>query len=183
MSSFITRFLANMTTKDPKPAPAPAPEARPRRHERSSRHHEHHHHRSRHDYHRSSYIEDSDEDTDDEPLSENSLMLDLGPDYSPKAMSSISFPSPPPQSTILFETDDMDLGLSAQHIEQHRSPAATAAVAKPKRKPVQYYDAPAAHAEVNFRQQRGRSSSRSSTASQDRDQHTPSAAAARPRGW
>ena len=79
-------------------------------------------------------------------------MLDLGPDYSPKAMSSISFPSPPHQSTILFETDDMDLGLSAQHIEQHRSPAAaTAAVAKPKRKPVQYYDAPAAHAEVSTR--------------------------------
>lgn len=82
-------------------------------------------------------------------LQENSLMLDLGPDYSPKAMSSISFPSPPHQSIILFETDDVDLGVSTQHIEQHRSPAATTAVAKPKRKPVQYYDAPAAHAEVS----------------------------------
>lgn len=76
-------------------------------------------------------------------------MLDLGPDYSPKAMSSISFPSPPHQSIILFETDDVDLGADPVHIEQHQPPTATNA--KPKRKPVQYYDAPAAHAEVSTR--------------------------------
>lgn len=78
-------------------------------------------------------------------------MLDLGPDYSPKAMSSISFPSPPQSSILLFETDDADFSASPQHIERHQPSAATTAVAKPKRKPVQYYDAPAAHAEVSTR--------------------------------
>ncbi|CAE6392656.1 unnamed protein product [Rhizoctonia solani] len=131
MSSFITRFLASMSMKDSKSTQAA--EARPRRHERSSRHHRH---SSRHSHYRSSYVYDSDEtevETDDEPPA-NSLMLDLGPDYSPKAMSTISFPSPPTRgTTLLFETDEMDN--SPQHIET-RQPSAAAQ----SRKPVQYYD-------------------------------------------
>ncbi|KAL5638231.1 hypothetical protein ACGC1H_005063 [Rhizoctonia solani] len=158
MSSFITRFLASMSMKDSKTT-QPA-ESRPRKHERSSRHH---HSSSRHKHYRSSYVYDSDEtevETDDEPPA-NSLMLDLGPDYSPKAMSSISFPSPPTRgSTLLFETDAMDN--SPQHIET-RQPSAAA------RKPVQYYNTTAAQAEAASRQQRGRSSSRSSTGSQHRE--------------
>ncbi|KAG8745180.1 hypothetical protein FRC10_008633 [Ceratobasidium sp. 414] len=146
MSSFITRFLANMTMKESKTTPAT--ESRPRRHERSSKQH-HHHHRSRHDYYRSSYVYDSDTETDDEPLSENSLMLDLGPDYSPKTMSTISFPSPVMRgSTVLFETEDLDA--SPEHIEVSK-PAAAATSSQVKRKPVQYYDAPTAHAEVSTR--------------------------------
>ncbi|EUC57459.1 hypothetical protein RSOL_222290 [Rhizoctonia solani AG-3 Rhs1AP] len=157
MSSFITRFLASMSMKDSKPTAQPA-ESRPRKHERSSRHH---HSSSRQNQYRSSYVYDSDEtevETDDEPPA-NSLMLDLGPDYSPKAMSSISFPSPPTRgSTLLFETDEMDN--SPQHIET-RNPSAAA------RKPVQYTTA--AQAEAASRQKRGRSSSRSSTGSQHRE--------------
>ncbi|CAE6415482.1 unnamed protein product [Rhizoctonia solani] len=130
MSSFITRFLASMSVKDSKTSQTT--ETRPRRHDRSSRH------SSRHDY-RSSYY-DSDEtevETDDEPPA-NSLMLDLGPDYSPKAMSTISFPSPPTRGgTLLFETDEMDN--SPQHIETRQPSAAVQS-----RKPVQYYDATAA---------------------------------------
>ncbi|KAG8736163.1 hypothetical protein FRC11_002807 [Ceratobasidium sp. 423] len=138
MSSFITRFLASMSMKDSKTSQAT--ETRPRRHERSSRNHS-----SRHDY-RSAYY-DSDEtevETDDEPPA-NSLMLDLGPDYSPKTMSTISFPSPPTRgTTLLFETDEMDN--SPQHIETRQPSAA----AQPHRKPVQYYDAnAAAQAEVS----------------------------------
>ncbi|KAG8726070.1 hypothetical protein FRC12_023737 [Ceratobasidium sp. 428] len=164
MSSFITRFLANMTMKESKTAPATEP--RTRRHERSSKQPQQHY-RTRHDYYRSSYIEDSDTDTDDEPLSENSLMLDLGPEYSPKTMSTISFPSPVMRgSTILFESED--LGESPQHVEVHK-PAAAVTNSQVKRKPVQYYDAPAAQSEANYRQQRGRSSSRSSNASQERE--------------
>jgi hypothetical protein len=73
-------------------------------------------------------------------------MLDLGPDFSPKAMSSISFPSPPMRgSAVLFETDDLDS--SPQHIEVYKP--APAAGAQTKRKSVQYYDAPAAHTEVS----------------------------------
>ncbi|KAG8710648.1 hypothetical protein FRC08_016893 [Ceratobasidium sp. 394] len=68
MSSFITRFLANMTMKESKTTPAT--ESRPRRHERSSK--QHHHHRSRHDYYRSSYVYDSDTESDDEPPSVSS---------------------------------------------------------------------------------------------------------------
>ncbi|CAE6377779.1 unnamed protein product [Rhizoctonia solani] len=137
MSSFITRFLASMSMKDSK-STQPA-EARPRRHERSSRNH--HHRSSRHSQYRSSYVYDSDEtevETDDEPPA-NSLMLDLGPDYSPKAMSTISFPSPPTRGgTLLFETDEMDN--SPQHIET-RQPSA-AAQAHPK--PAQYYNSTSA---------------------------------------
>ncbi|CAE6378038.1 unnamed protein product [Rhizoctonia solani] len=141
MSSFITRFLASMSMKDSKSTQAA--EARPRRHERSSRHN----HSSRHSHHRSSYVYDSDEtevETDDEPPA-NSLMLDLGPDYSPKAMSTISFPSPPTRgATLLFETDEMDN--SPQHIETRQPSAA----AQSHRKPVQYYDpTSAAQAEVS----------------------------------
>ena len=74
-------------------------------------------------------------------------MLDLGPDYSPKAMSTISFPSPPTRgATLLFETDEMDN--SPQHIETRQPSAA----AQSHRKPVQYYDPnAAAQAEVSTR--------------------------------
>ncbi|KAG9120444.1 hypothetical protein FRC07_004059 [Ceratobasidium sp. 392] len=147
MSSFITRFLANMTMKESKTTTT-STESRPRRHERSSKQN-HYHHRSRHDYYRSSYVYDSDTDTDDEPPSENSLMLDLGPDYSPKTMSTISFPSPVMRgSTVLFESEDLDA--SPQHVEVPK-PAAAVTNSQVKRKPVQYYDAPAANAEVSTR--------------------------------
>ncbi|KAH7329876.1 hypothetical protein B0J17DRAFT_632607 [Rhizoctonia solani] len=156
MSSFITRFLASMSMKESKPTQAA--ETRPRRHERSSRHH---HRPSRRDHYRSSYY-DSDEtevETDDEPPA-NSLMLDLGPDYSPKTMSTISFPSPPTRgATLLFETDDMDN--SPQHLETRQPSAA----AQSHRKPVQY-DTSAAQTEAAFRKQRGRSSSNSSGSQQ-----------------
>ncbi|QRW12584.1 hypothetical protein RhiLY_11583 [Ceratobasidium sp. AG-Ba] len=146
MSSFITRFLANMTMKDSKNT-TQASESRPRRHERSSKHH-HHHHRSRHDYYRSSYVYDSDSETDDEPPSENSLMLDLGPDYSPKTMSTISFPSPVMRgSTVLFDSGDLDT--SPEHIEVAQPARAATNNANIRRKPVQYYDEPAAQSEVS----------------------------------
>ncbi|CAE6386758.1 unnamed protein product [Rhizoctonia solani] len=144
MSSFITRFIASMSMKDSK-TPQPT-DSRPRRHERSSHHH-HHHSSSRRNHRRSSYVYDSDEtevETDDEPPA-NSLMLDLGPDFSPKAMSTISFPSPPTRgSTVLFETDEMDN--SPQHIETRHPPAAVHG--QTHRKPVQHYDTTAAQAEA-----------------------------------
>ncbi|QRV83953.1 hypothetical protein RhiJN_11969 [Ceratobasidium sp. AG-Ba] len=90
MSSFITRFLANMTMKDSKNT-TQASESRPRRHERSSKHH-HHHHRSRHDYYRSSYVYDSDSETDDEPPSENSLMLTWAQIIRPRRCRRSAFP-------------------------------------------------------------------------------------------
>ncbi|CAE7162736.1 unnamed protein product [Rhizoctonia solani] len=133
MSSFITRFLASMSMKDSKTAQAT--ETRPRRHERSSRRH--------HNSHRSSYVYDSDEtevETDDEPPA-NSLMLDLGPDYSPKAMSTISFPSPPTHNSALIFQDQMVN--SPQPIDETRH--ASAAV---QRKPVQYYDTTSAAQEA-----------------------------------
>ncbi|QRW25245.1 hypothetical protein RhiXN_07194 [Rhizoctonia solani] len=159
MSSFITRFLASMSMKDSK-STQPA-EARPRRHERSSRNH--HHRSSRHSQYRSSYVYDSDEtevETDDEPPA-NSLMLDLGPDYSPKAMSTISFPSPPTRGgTLLFETDEMDN--SPQHIETRQPSAAAQAIPSPPNIIIQ-------RPPHKPRQQRGRSSSRSSTGSQQHE--------------
>ncbi|CUA74551.1 hypothetical protein RSOLAG22IIIB_05611 [Rhizoctonia solani] len=134
-----------MSMKDSK-TPQPT-DSRPRRHERSSHHH--HHSSSRRNHRRSSYVYDSDEtevETDDEPPA-NSLMLDLGPDFSPKAMSTISFPSPPTRgSTVLFETDEMDN--SPQHIET-RHPSAAVIHGQTHRKSVQYYDTTAAQAEVS----------------------------------
>ncbi|KAG8684293.1 hypothetical protein FRC09_015481 [Ceratobasidium sp. 395] len=49
-------------------------------------------------------------------------------------------------STILFESED--LGESPQHVEVHK-PAAAVTNSQVKRKPVQYYDAPAAQSEVS----------------------------------
>ncbi|KAB5593293.1 hypothetical protein CTheo_3296 [Ceratobasidium theobromae] len=168
--SFLTRFLSNMTAMKESQATQVA-EARPRRHERS--------HRNRHlPRHHSRYVSDSDEtetELDDEPPS-NSLMLDLGPDYSPKAMSTISCPSPPPRGpSIFFETDD--IVYSPISSPQHVKPLKPSAVSQPHHKPEQYHAPSAAQVEADSRQQRGRSLSRSSSASHQRERYVSKAAA------